>query len=131
MNQTKKDVRAVAASLAVLLLAAIAGCHTGGECCNDIAPGAIPQPNGTYDCQWIHAEMARAKQENFVIYQYEWITDGAQLTPSGQEHVCQIAKTLACVPYPVVIEPGDNCQLDGWRKAAVLEALAKNCASQS
>ncbi len=102
----------------------MAGCHSGAESCNDIAPGAIPQPNGTYDCQWIHQEMARAEQEKFVIYQYEWTADGAKLTPSGQEHVGEIAKAIACVPYPVVIEPVADDQLNAWRKAAVLDALA-------
>ena len=78
------------------LTAAVPGCHNGEQCrsCNDITPGAIPQPNGTYDCQWIHAEMARADQDKFVIYQYEWSADGTKLTPSGQEHVAQIAQGL-------------------------------------
>ena len=51
-------------------LAAMPDRHAGT--CNDITPGAIPQPNGTYACQWIHAEAARADQDKFVIYQYEW-----------------------------------------------------------
>ena len=66
----------------------LSGCHT----CNDITPGAIPQPNGTYACQWIHAEKARAAQDKFVIYQYEWSADVTKLTPSGQGHVAQIAQ---------------------------------------
>ena len=70
------------------MVAAVSGCHT----CNDIAPGAIPQPNGTYACQWVHAEKARADQDKFVIYQYEWSADATKLTPSGQEHVAQIAQ---------------------------------------
>ena len=67
--------------------------------CDDIPPGAIPQPNGTYACQWIHAETARADQDNFVIYQYEWSADGTKLTPFGQEHVARIAK--GCRKCPI------------------------------
>ena len=86
---------------------------SGAGCCNDIAPGAIPQPNGTYDCQWVHAGDGQGQARKFVIYQYEWTTDGAKLTPAGQEHLAEIAKAIACVPYPVVIEPVADDQLNG------------------
>ncbi len=110
----------------LMVLAAVAGCHNGpgSGACNDIPPGAIPQPNGTYACQWIHAEMARAAQDNFVVYQYEWSSDPAKLTPAGREHVVGLARRLPQVPYPVVIEPSPDDQVNSARKAAVLETLA-------
>ena len=92
--------------------------------CNDITPGAIPQPNGTYTCQWIHGETARANQDNFVIYQYEWDADGMRLTPFGQEHLARIAQGLSQVPFPVVIEPSCDPRVNESRRMAVLEALA-------
>ena len=104
------------------MVAAVSGCHT----CNDITPGAIPQPNGTYACQWVHAEKARADQDKFVIYQYEWSADGTKLTPSGQGHVAQIAQGLCQVPFPVVIEPSSDRRVDESRRMAVLEALANS-----
>ncbi len=104
------------------VVAAVSGCHT----CNDIAPGAIPQPNGTYACQWVHAEKARADQDKFVIYQYEWSADGTKLTPSGQGHVAQIAQGLCQVPFPIVIEPSSDPRVDESRRMAVLEALASS-----
>jgi hypothetical protein len=112
--------------LAALVMASTPGCHNGEQCrsCNDITPGAIPQPNGTYDCQWIHAEKARADQDKFVIYHYEWSADATKLTPSGQEHVAQIARGLCQAPCPVVIEPSLDRGLDEARRRAVLEALA-------
>ncbi len=111
--------------LVLSVLTAVSGCRT----CNNIAPGAIPQPNGTYACQWVHAEKARADQDKFVIYQYEWMSpEVTKLTPSGQGHVAQIAQELCQVPFPVVIEPSSDPRsdprLDEWRRAAVLEALA-------
>jgi len=106
----------------LLTVAAVSGCHS----CNDIAPGAIPQPNGTYACQWAHAERGRAAQDNFVIYQYEWSADVTKLTPSGQGHVAQMAQTLFQVPFPVVIEPSSDRRLDEARRMAVLEALANS-----
>ena len=108
--------------LLLFLLAAASGCHT----CNDITPGAIPQPNGTYACQWVHAEKARADQDKFVIYQYEWSAEATKLTPSGQGHIAQIAQGLSEVPFPVVIEPSSDPRVDESRRTAVLEALASN-----
>ena len=83
--------------LILLALAAHAGCHNGPGpgSCNDITPGAIPQPNGTYTCQWIHEEAARANQDNFVIYEYEWDADGMKLTTFGQQHVARSLKGLS------------------------------------
>ncbi len=108
--------------LVLFVLAAAFGCHT----CNDIAPGAIPQPNGTYACRWVHAEKARADQDKFVIYQYEWSADVTKLTSSGQQHVVQIAQGLCQVPFPVVIEPSSDNRLDESRRAVVLQALASS-----
>jgi hypothetical protein len=72
----------------VLFAIAVPGCcHDEPRGCNNITPGAIPQPNGTYLCQWNHAETARADRDNFVIYQYEWSADGTKLTQFGQEHL--------------------------------------------
>ncbi len=111
----------------VLLTVAVAGCCQNGQGpCNDITPGAIPQPNGTYLCQWNHAETARADRDNFVIYQYEWSADATKLTPFGQEHLARIAQGLPQVCFPVVIEPTSDQRLNETRRLAVLEALA-NC----
>jgi len=108
--------------LVLFIVIAVAGCHS----CNDIAPGAIPQPNGTYACQWAHAEKARADQDKFVIYQYEWSADAGQLTPYGQQHLAQIAQGLPQVPFPVVIEPSSDNRINELRRASVFNALASN-----
>ncbi|MGO8691924.1 MAG: hypothetical protein ACLQLG_20070 [Thermoguttaceae bacterium] len=114
--------------LVLLAAAAVAGCHSGPECgsCNDITPGAIPQPNGTYACQWVNAEKARADQDEFVIYRYEWSADALKLTPSGQEHIAQIARALCQVPCPVVIEPSADRGMDESRRAVILDALVRS-----
>ena len=109
-----------------MLAAVVSGCHNGSGSCNDITPGAIPQPNGTYLCQWNHAQTGRADRDNFVIYQYEWSADGTKLTTFGQEHLARIAQGLPQVGFPVVIEPASDPHLNESRRLAVLEALA-NC----
>jgi hypothetical protein len=70
--------------------------------------------------------MARADQDNFVIYQYEWSADGTKLTPFGQEHLARIALGLCQVPSPVIVEPSADERLNEFRRMAVLETLA-NC----
>ena len=122
MHRLKASLQFCGTLLALFALAAASGCHS----CNDITPGAIPQPNGTYACQWIHAQKARADQDKFVIYQYEWAADGVKLTPSGQEHLAKIAQELPQVPFPVVIEPSSEQRVNESRRLAVMEALA-NC----
>jgi hypothetical protein len=123
---SKKTPWAGACWLALLTLAVSGCCHNEQKSCNDIPSGAIPQPNGTYVCQWNHAETARADRDNFVIYQYEWSADGKKLTQFGQEHVARIAQGLPQVCFPVVIEPATDPHLNESRRLAVLEALA-NC----
>jgi hypothetical protein len=117
------------AFLLVLLAAAIAGCHSPAHnCgpCNDIPPGAIPQPCGTYACQWINSEMARAEQDYFVIFQYEWAADPTKLSPFGQKHVAQLARRIDRVTFPIVIESSPDESVNLARQAAVLDALAKS-----
>lgn len=114
--------------MTLLATTAFTGCFwlAHPRSCNDIPVGAIPRPAGTYACQWVHAEMARADLDNFVIYQYEWAADGTGLTPFGQEHLAALAPRLCESPYPVVIEPSADDRVNAARKLAVLSALA-NC----
>jgi hypothetical protein len=108
---------------ALFVLTAASGCQSPRSC-NDITPGAIPQPNGTYACQWMHAERARADENNFVVYQYEWSYDGTKLTPNGQDHLACIARRIAQSPFPVVIECSLENHVNAVRRAVVLESLA-------
>ena len=78
-------------------------CQDGQKPCNDITPGAIPQPNGTYACQWIHGADGPRRSRQLVIYQYEWSADATQaeatkLTPFGQEHLA--GSRWGCVKCP-------------------------------
>ncbi len=118
--------------LFLLALPALAGCLCDQHrSCNDICPGAIPRPAGTAACQWIHAEMARADEEDLVIYQYEWAADGVKLTPYGQEHVAAIAQAIGEITAPVVVEPGADDRVNASRKAEVLAGLANSGAQVS
>jgi hypothetical protein len=105
----------------------LAGCqHCGEKNCNDIPAGAIPQPCGTYMCQWMHAERARADRDNFVIYQYEWQSNTAKLNATGEEHLANIARRLAETQFAVVIEPTTDDKLNESRRAGIIETLANH-----
>lgn len=115
----------LAAVLLPLFAAAFSGCHDGHDgSCKDIPCGAIPQPNGEYLCQWTNAERARAGQDRYVIYQYEWAAEPTKLTTAGQEHVVCMARDLGQTPYPVVIDPSPDAHLNDARRLVVIEALA-------
>ncbi len=108
----------------VLCMMAAPGCHTDCNSANDIPPGAIPQPCGTYVCRWMHGETARADRENFVIYRYEWSAEPAKLTPNGREHLDCLSQWLAQSTCPVVIETSQDERLDAARREEIVKMLA-------
>ncbi len=93
-------IRWSVAAMLLALGAVLSGCHDGHDgSCKDIPCGAIPQPNGEYLCQWTNSERARAGQDRYVIYQYEWSAEPTKLTTAGQEHVVCMARDIGQVPY--------------------------------
>jgi hypothetical protein len=105
-----------------------AGCHQTGyfwptDRCADIPCGAIPQPAGTYSCQWQTEQKLRAEQDKFVIYQYEWTQGGDHFGPAGRRHIEAISQRLEGVPYPVLIEKSEDTNLDDSRRKYVIAML--------
>jgi uncharacterized membrane protein YgcG len=118
--------RCFAASVLFLFMTVVFGCCNSGQGpCNDIPPGAIPQPAGTDLCQWNHAERARADQENFVVYLYEWSVEPAKLTPNGREHVDCLAARLMQSNCPIVVETSHDERLDAARRDEIMRTLAE------
>ncbi len=131
LSQTSRRALWLPLTASLALLAAIAGCESDGSGglgrCNDIPQGAIPQPNGTFNCQWEHAQMAVAREDRFMIYQYEWYMGGKQLGPFGQRHVAEIAAHLHGTSEKVAIEPhwdSDHNMPDEALNKARIEAVA-------
>ena len=102
----------------VIPLLLIVGCrsdgHSGADKCADIPPGAIPRPAGTYACQWQHAQIDRANQENYVIYENEWYQGGRELGPTGQVQVGDLAHHLDETPCKVFIVPHFDVDHNSW-----------------
>jgi len=62
-------------------------------------------PLGAAVAPFLQTMETNGEAMDFVIFQHEWVGTTAQLTPAGQAHLMQIARRLADVPYPVIIEP--------------------------
>lgn len=121
--------RATGWSLAACLL--LAGCRAGERCCTDVPNGAIPQPPGTVGCQWQHAQMQLAEEDDFVIYHHEWLGRTARLSPAGERHVHGLAQRMVYAPAVVWIAPpfdstafAEDEALSAERRQVVIEKLA-------
>jgi hypothetical protein len=114
----------------VLAWTAIGCCHVRrwlgfDDPCADIPPGAIPQPTGTYACQWQAAQAARAETDDLVVYGNQWLERSALLSPAGQQHVHELALRLTHVPLPVLVEASGDAALDAARRDAIVAQLAQ------
>ncbi|MCI0681332.1 MAG: hypothetical protein L0Y71_04440 [Gemmataceae bacterium] len=119
----------VARWLGAAALSALVGCHSCdpafGPACADIPPGAIPQPLGTYACQWQTAQAERAELDDFVVYMNEWAERSALLGPCGRAHLSAIARRLDSIPAQVMVQQSADPELDLARLATVIEFLAQ------
>ena len=116
----------LAVVLPMLLLCVTSGCRNLGYWrCADIPYGAIPQPLGTFACQWQTAQAERAELDDFVVYQYEWLDRQATLSPFGSKHVAGLLPRLPESVQSVRIEPSGDFALDQQRQLALVNALAE------
>lgn len=119
------------ASWNALAIAIVVG--SGCSCRNVLArreacaepKGAIPSPVGTSACRWQVAQAAAADQDQFTVYQNEWLDGGDQLGPAGMNHVRRIAGELPQSPLPTIVEPSGNSELDARRIESVTQLLAQ------
>jgi hypothetical protein len=118
---------------AILSVAAFAiGCHLGAhDCtnchvdnCSDIPQGAIPMPVGTFVRAWGARQADKAEIDDFVIYTNEWsYDDPLVLGPYGTKHLARIASRMPTTPYPVILQPDDDRQLNEKRRAVAINNL--------
>jgi len=70
----------------------------------DFGPSAVPPPPGTYVNAWNGALISSARESRYVVNRHEWYSGGAELGPSGRNHVSAIANSLCNNYHPVFIE---------------------------
>ena len=91
--------------------------------CSSIPKGAIPDPVGTKLNWAIEAQAANAAEDDFTIYKYEWCAGGTELGPYGKYHLGDVIKRLPNVPFPVVIQPTGQPDLDEARRQGLVVVL--------
>jgi len=117
-----------AACTAIMLALALSGCRQHGcgpGVCNDIVPGAIPQPLGTHACQWQQGQIAKAQLDKLTIYDREWSKGGTDLSLNGRRHLEELADVLPQLPNPVVVEETREPEKDAVRRSVVVDFLAR------
>lgn len=116
----------------LLILCVTSGCRNLGYWrCADIPHGAVPQPLGTFACQWQNAQAERAELDDFVVYQNEWLDKQSMLSPFGSKHVASLLPRLPESEQRIRIEPSGDAALDQQRQLALVNALAEAGLSDS
>ncbi len=94
--------------------------------CPTMPKGAIPPPPGSYVRGWVDAQAARAEADDFVFYKHEWYLGGRELGPFGRYHLNEVTKRLRKVPFPVVIQPTLDRELNETRRSLIVQYLKLN-----
>lgn len=123
-----RNIRYIAGRLARgVVLLGLSGCccwntwmyDEGG--CKD--PGHPTSPLGTSVNSWLEEHAARAEANDFTIYLTEWYMGGCDLGPYGLHHLSDIVRRLPEVPFPVVIEPHLDADVNEKRRILIVNAL--------
>jgi hypothetical protein len=80
--------------------------------CATIPKGAVTPPYGTHLSNINAGQYYRAQADRFVIYKHEWYLGGTDPGPAGRRHLTAIGDTLACVPFPIVVQPVEPEELE-------------------
>ena len=103
------------------------GCtHDGWLCldrCASVPKGAIPDPVGTKVNWAVEAQAANAAEDDFVIYKHEWCKGAIELGPYGTYHLREVIRRLGDVPFPVVLQPEVDNQINLARRALLVKRL--------
>lgn len=94
--------------------------------CPTMPKGAIPLPAGSHVRGWQDAQTAKAEADDFVFYKQEWYLGGKDLGPYGRYHLTEVMKRLRKVPFPIVIQPGADRELNEVRRQLIVQYLKLN-----
>jgi hypothetical protein len=105
------------------------GCCLLGWCCFHRRSMAIPdvQPLGSVVRAHYHTMQTNAEAADFIIHDHEFVGMTAELTPSGKDHIVEIAARMRSAPFPVIVERSENNsdpELDAFRRDLVAQILS-------
>lgn len=103
-------------------------CLLGGGCWHRRSM-AIPdvQPLGSVVRAHYHTMQTNAEAADFIIHDHEFVGMTAELTPSGKDHIVEIAARMRSAPFPVIVERIENNsdpELDAFRRDLVAQILS-------
>jgi hypothetical protein len=104
-------------------LAGLMGCEAQRK--EDIPAGAQPQPVGSSVRDHFGRQAAKAEQDDFVVYNYEWDGESTRLTRNGARRFGSVAPRLASEPFDFIIEPSADERLDDARRRALVTLVAR------
>ena len=121
-------------SLALGLAILVPGCWSSRAS----IPLPLPQPPaqlGSTANPFLEAQEMGGEANDFVIYQHEFVTNTAELTPNGVAHLQQIAARSPSAPFPIIVEVSEaspatgqpvsfNCSgIDQMRRERIINIL--------
>ena len=113
----------------VVALGLLAGCYpwsSGFMQPDEERPALImPEPNGLAVHRFQDIQAAKAEPSDFVFFLDEWYKGGTVLGPYGTYHLGHMLERLPKVPFPVVIQPSHDQELNETRRQQIVTALAK------
>ena len=92
----------------------------------DIPKGALPAEWGSYQREFMFRQAAKAEADDFVIYQYEWTLDTADLGPFGRRHLAAASRRLETdAPFGIMIEASSDPKIDEAHYLAITDILGQ------
>src|SRR5207248_2376414 len=73
-----------------------------------------------------NAQAGKAEADDFVFYKHEWYLGGRELGPYGRYHLNEVTKRLRHVPFPVVLQPTADRELNEIRRQLIVQYLKLN-----
>ena len=108
-----------------LAILGTAGCghHSQNVLCED---PTVPLTHPLGAVSYAHYAVMEENGEaaDFVVSSGEFEPNSTDLTAAGRDHVLEIGARMGGTPYPVLIEPGDNPELDARRRDLVVRVLS-------
>lgn len=107
-----------------LTAAALAAALNAGQVqAHGIRPATVPEDLGAATHRIFQAQVDKAGQDAFVIYENEWRGNTTELGPSGRFHLVRMMRRLQQTTYPVVIQIHPDDAVNQARRNFVVNTL--------
>ncbi len=115
------NIHAIPSTFAAVLVAGVflAGCQHSGS--YDLPHGYIPKPAGTSQSIAFNMQAAKGEAYKYVLHTNRFVSNTTYLSPTGQRQVEYMVQNISTNPYPVIIEPSGNPQIDEARRVALVD----------